>query len=239
MFHQFRKPSQIYKTLARNKRDKKISKAPAYQTRINDRVYYPELKTFQDAFLVLNIPDIPSKTKEVAFQVLNRTIWTNNKAFKSHMAASPTCDRCNETETMEHLLCDCEHYSEQVWQETSTMLTGALIEHTGQHVARINLTHLEIIFNKPHPSILTYLTNKKDRLLIIMLIQEIKRDILFRRMNITQRTPGPTTQIRIQAHVMSTLKKLQNQTEYQGNSENNPPLPLLQIMKRHLTVAIE
>jgi hypothetical protein len=32
---------------------------------------------------------LPSKTKETAFQILNRTVWTNNKAFKSGTSDPP------------------------------------------------------------------------------------------------------------------------------------------------------
>ena len=53
-----------------------------------DGVYRPDKKTFKDAYKIVDIPELPSKTKESAFEVLNRTIWTNNKAFKSGMIDS-------------------------------------------------------------------------------------------------------------------------------------------------------
>jgi hypothetical protein len=232
--------SQHFRLLNRKKLDEEIKIAPAYQTRIKNGVYYPEEGTFQDAYHVLNIPDLTSKTKETAFQVLNRTVWTNNKAFKSKLTPSPNCERCGTIETMEHLLVECEYYSEQVWQETSTILTRGIAEYTQQYVSRINLTPLEIVFNKPHPSLLLFLVHQEDRMLIIILVQEIKRDIIYRRMNMTQTDQGtPTVRIRIHAHVASVMQKLQSQMEYQGKTENMRPLPLLTILRDTLTNMID
>ncbi len=55
-------------------------------------------------------PPPPKKTRETAFQVLNRTVSTNNKAFKSQMRPDPDCARY-------HLLCECTgtHYSQLLW----------------------------------------------------------------------------------------------------------------------------
>jgi hypothetical protein len=77
---------------------------PAFSIRERDGVYVPERQTFKDAFRVLLLPYMSSKMKETAFQILNRTIWTNNKSFKSGLNGSPQCYRCEEIETMEHLL---------------------------------------------------------------------------------------------------------------------------------------
>jgi hypothetical protein len=44
------------------------------------------------------------KTKETAFQILNRTTWTNNKAQKSGPRGNPNCDYCGKIETIVHLI---------------------------------------------------------------------------------------------------------------------------------------
>ena len=109
---------------------------------------------------------------------------------------------------MEYLLVECEYYSEKVWQQVSTLLTRAIAEYTQQYVARINLTHLKIIFNKPHPSLLLFLTHKEDRMMLIILVQEIKRDILYQRMNLTQTDrEAPSSLTRIQAHIAPVMLK--------------------------------
>jgi hypothetical protein len=70
-------------------------------TSLMSGVYVPERQNFQDAFFVLSLPLLSSKTKETTFQILKRTVWTNNKAFKSGMHNSPLCNRCDGIETIE------------------------------------------------------------------------------------------------------------------------------------------
>jgi hypothetical protein len=64
---------------------------PSYLTRQRDGLMLPRRDTFLNAYKILSMSLLPSKTKETTFQVLNRTIWTQNKAFKSGMAAEATC----------------------------------------------------------------------------------------------------------------------------------------------------
>jgi hypothetical protein len=77
---------------------------PAYQTRIRDKIdIHPTKRTFHNAYQLLCLPSLTSKTRETAFQVLNRTVWTNNTALKSMLRPDPNCERCAEVETFEHL----------------------------------------------------------------------------------------------------------------------------------------
>ena len=92
--------------------DKTIDAPPALATRIRDRTCYVEKQDFINAYLHIKNPLLCSKTKENSFQTLNRTIWTNNKAFKSGMREDPDCPYCAEVETMEHLYFGCKLYSE-------------------------------------------------------------------------------------------------------------------------------
>jgi hypothetical protein len=101
---------------------------------------------------------------ESAFEVLNITIWTNNKAFKSGMIDSPSCERCDEIETMEHLILNCENFSAPLWEELSTSSTLTIQRTLGHGVARVNLTPREIIFNSPHPCIILHIPDKNSRL---------------------------------------------------------------------------
>ena len=140
----------------------------AYQMRVRDNIYRPDRDTFHAAYKILDLPGIPSKTKEIAFEVLSQTIWTNNKAYKSHMAPSPECDQCMATETM-------EHYSAPLWAEYRVALTGGLQETTGQAVAQIQLTPRDIVFNTPHPSILLHTDSVQTRQALCFLVHEIKR----------------------------------------------------------------
>jgi hypothetical protein len=141
--------SQIFKQQQRRKLHKTIQVPPSYTSRQRDGITLPQRATFIDAYKVLQLPLLPSKTKETTFQIFNRTIWTQNKAFKSGRAPNARCYRCEEIETMEHLLYCCEHYSAKIWDLTGKSLTLALSHHSGEYIPALILTPLEIIFNKP------------------------------------------------------------------------------------------
>jgi hypothetical protein len=103
--------SRRYRIKNRELLDAATGVAPAYHTRIRDGLAVrPSQRDFTNAYNILHLPAITSKTRETAFQILNRTIWTNNKAFKSRMRPDPHCERCKKVETMKHLLCECEYY---------------------------------------------------------------------------------------------------------------------------------
>jgi hypothetical protein len=121
--------------------------------------------------------------QNVNIQILNHTVWTNRKAFRSGLADSASCDRCEEEETMEHLLYGCKNYSAAVWREFSTLITTTLAHIAGHPVARMDHTHKEIVYNLPHPSIVLYISDTPSRIILLHLVQEIKRDIIHRRMH--------------------------------------------------------
>jgi hypothetical protein len=98
-----------YRKQTRQDLDTSIGTAPA--TRQRDGVFYPSPKTFTDAYKVIEIGSMPNKTRETSFQVLNHTVWTNRKAYRSGIAESTICNRCEEEKTMKHLLYRCENYS--------------------------------------------------------------------------------------------------------------------------------
>jgi hypothetical protein len=173
--------SQIFKQQQRQKLHKTIQVPPSYSTRQRDGITLPQRITFINAYKVLHLSLLPSKTKETVFQVLNRTIWTQNKAFKSRRALDALCYRCEEIETMEHLLYCCEHYSAKIWDLAGKSLTLALSHHSGEYIPAVVLTPLEIVFNKPHPSILLHISDATTRKVLILFLQEIKRDIIYRR----------------------------------------------------------
>ncbi len=73
---------------------------------------------------------LSSKMKVTTFQILNRTIWTQNKAFKSGLAPDPTCLRCDAAETMEH----SNHYSTKIWTLLGRAHTLSLSRHIGEYI---------------------------------------------------------------------------------------------------------
>ncbi len=141
--------------------DTSIGVAPAYHIRIWDNIAVrPSQSDFNNAFRVLRLPSVTSKTRETAFQILNRTIYTSNKAFKSRMWPNPNCERCGQTETMEHLLCECEYYSEPLRNKLAEILTMLFNDSSLDGVPRVELGQTNMIFNIPHPSLFLHVHNK-------------------------------------------------------------------------------
>jgi exonuclease III len=227
--------SQINKKINSKKQTDKIVVAPSYQTRIRDQVYRPDIDTFHKAYKVLELPWIPSKTKEIAFEILNRTIWTNNKAFKSGLIPSPICDRCDEIETMEHLLHNCNNYSTPLWSEFSSIITHSIQHLHGQPIPRIQLTPREIIFNAQHPTITLHVTCTHTKNVISLLIQEIKRNIIHKRMNLSSTPRNPTPIIKIQAHLLNVIKKILSYLTYQNTKNLVEPINFVKKMITTLT----
>jgi hypothetical protein len=167
--------SRRFKLKCREILDTSIGVAPAYRTRIRDNLAVRlTQRMFNNAYHVLRLPALTSKTRETAFQILNRTIWTNKKAFKSRMRPTPTCDRCERTETMEHLLCECENYSIPLWTKLADSWTWLFNDNSLEPVPRVELGQTNIIYNIPHPSLILHIHDQATRNALLLLIQEVK-----------------------------------------------------------------
>jgi hypothetical protein len=56
-----------------------------------------------------------------------------------------------------------------------------------------------------HPAILLRITDKLVRFCILVLVQEIKRNIIFRRMQLTEPSRQEVPSLRLQAHLLSVI----------------------------------
>jgi hypothetical protein len=75
--------SRRHKLLCRSILDDNIGVVPAYKTRARDNVHIrPTIHTFNNAYQLLRLSSLASKTRETAFQVLNRTIWIKHSNLK-------------------------------------------------------------------------------------------------------------------------------------------------------------
>jgi hypothetical protein len=101
---------------------------------------------------------------------------------------------------------------------------------TKEFVARIDLTPKEIIFNEPHPMIGLRLMDRQVRIGVHTLVQEIKRDIIYRRMQLKQPQRMEVPSLRIRAHVLSAIRKLIALLEYQGIVQNKEPIRFMPIL---------
>jgi hypothetical protein len=177
-----------------------------YHIRARDNVHIrPTVQTFNNAYQLLCLPTLTSKTRETAFQVLNRTGWTNNKAFKSCMRNDANCERCGLTEMMEHTLCECLYYAQLLWVRLGDVITKYLNSISTEYVPKVEYSQLNIIYKVPHPSLIIHIPDKLSRNTLLILTQEIKRDIIYRRLNLPPSARQITDPQRLAA---STLHRL-------------------------------
>jgi hypothetical protein len=139
---------------------------------------------------------------------------------------------------MEHLLYGCENYFAVVWQEFSTLITATLAHVAGHPVARMDHTPKEIVYNLPHPSIVLYISDPPSRIILLHLVQEVKRDIIHRRMTITS-PRGPIPLLRIHAHLLSVINMVVSQMDYQGSKLQSDMMHMMRTMTGSLQQMIE
>ncbi len=78
------------------------------------------------------------------------------------------------------------------------------------------LMALETVFNKPHPSLLLPLLDINTRKVVVLLLQEVKHDIVVWRAQLQVPRRQEELQPRILAHLISAVKKATAIREYQG-----------------------
>jgi len=205
--------SQLHKKIKAKEKSRSIKKAPAYNTRIKDRIMVPDSNTFTAAYGILNNPIVPLKTKEISFQILNRTLWTNNKACKSNMSDTNLCRFCDEIETVEHAILQCENYAALQWEMLGQILTD-YIRQKITDAPSIQLTYLTVIYNKELQNIGMYIKDKNIRKIVMLLVFELRRNIYFHRSNSTAINRIPVLEFRRIAHFDSVIKKLDIYLEY-------------------------
>ena len=83
-------------------------------------------------------------------------------------------------------------------------------------VPRVDLGQHNIIFNVPHPSLLLHVKDKQTRNAFLIMVQEIKRDIIYRRMNLPPSARQIADPHRLAAHLDYTFKRLQSYLKYIG-----------------------
>ena len=180
----------IKKEDKRNQEGKWIT-APSRQTRIRDGIPVPNMDIYNQAYKINYESRFSEYQKALNLSILNRTIWTNSKAFKSNMSEDEKCRKCGETETVEHIFLNCEEYTEKLWEELKELLQ---ICKTKPGV--VTLTQEHIIYLK-EITLLTKTQNEETR----EIMQEIKQLIYGSRHNERQ-TYEP---VRRNAHIRKCI----------------------------------
>ncbi len=85
-----------------------------------------------------------------------------------------------------------------------------LNEVSVDRVPRIELGQTNIIFNIPHPSLLLHIQDKPSRNAILLLIQEVKRDLIYRRMNLPPSAQQIADPRRIAAYLDTSIRRLRS-----------------------------
>jgi hypothetical protein len=85
------------------------------------------------------------------FQVLNRAVKHSNPEWY----LTPTVSNAGKLKQWnEHLLCECVHYSQQLWIYLGEIITLYLISTIWYLILRVELSQLNVIYSIPHPSLL-------------------------------------------------------------------------------------
>jgi hypothetical protein len=71
-------------------------------------------------------------------------------------------------------------------------------------------------YNIPHPSLLVHMHDKESRNALLILVQEIKRDDSYRRMNLPPSVHQVTDPRRLAAHIDSVIRRLCSYLQYIG-----------------------
>jgi len=205
--------SKIYKQIIRDTLSKEIKYPPALKTRQNEGIAVVGKKEFIMAYKIVRNTMISSKTKEIAFQILNRTLWTNNKAFKSGIAEDNKCPRCNQTETIEHLVANCDNYSYKIWEQLGIIITEYVRKQITE-TSQITVDYKTIFYNKESADIQRKIKDKQKMKILELLVQEVKRDIYRKRNKCSDIKKEEVHEIRRWAHLNQNVKKVKQYLQY-------------------------
>ena len=123
---------------------------------------------------------ISSKSREVAFLIMNRQIWTNEKNYKTNRnrnieGEDSSCALCNEVENTQHLIFACLRYSSEYWEIVSEMFSKWIRIEKPEH-PRFYIHLYNIMYNTEMKSIPT-----EYREYAAQIVQESKKNIIYRR----------------------------------------------------------
>jgi hypothetical protein len=95
-------------------------------------------------------------------------------------------------------------------------LTQFFNDFSTDDVPRVDLGQTNVIYNIPHPSLLLHIHDKELRNAVLLLVQKIKRDIIYRRMNPSPSAHQVTDPRRLASHVDSAIRRVCSYLQYIG-----------------------
>jgi hypothetical protein len=168
--------------------------------------------------------DIPSKTLENSYLLMNRQVWTNEKSSLSGIGGGPgevhpedACKLCGVKENTMHLMFECGEYSEPLWKTLGDILKEAVARDSNGEENLSNRMHAFLVLYNVTSGIPAKYC--KD---IMILIQEVKRNIVLRRFKRETTDIGTTSfgRNRLYAHLAIVNEKIRSLRKYQGKRNN-------------------
>jgi hypothetical protein len=216
--------SGLFRKMNRDNRDAALPGPPSYFTRRRDGIPVPPLDQFMRGYRNLFKMDIPSKTLENSYLLMNRQVWTNEKSSLSRIGGGPegehpedACKLCGTKENTMHLMFECGRYSEPLWKALGDIIKEAVARDSngGENIS--NRMHAFLVLYNVTSSI-----PEKYRKYILILIQEIKRNIVLRRFKRETTDTGTTSfgRTRLYAHIAIVNDKIRSLRKYQGKRNN-------------------
>jgi len=215
------KTSQLYRKMKRNEINRSIKIPPSYRTRKRDKYALPPVEKYMLGYTRLFSMNIPSKTREISFNILNRQSWSNQKQFwvnknrgidlEDEGASNGKCKLCGKVETTQHLILECEEYAEGVWENVGRLGSEVFKENIVIHC-------FDVMYNQPVRKIPSKYIDTVDAI-----IQEIKRFIIQKRYMRETNTNLANiiyNEIRINAHILIIISKIRSLRRYQGLKNN-------------------
>jgi hypothetical protein len=214
------KLSGTFRKMCRDVVDISLPGPPSFFTRRKDGISVPALNEFMTGYRNLIKMNIPSKTLEISYLVMNRQIWTNQKwskgmAERHGVQENPGCKLCGRVENTMHLLFDCEKYSEPLWTMFEQVIKNAMqIDNDGVAMQYPHMHAFVVLYNMDTNVPIKY------RKPIMETIQEIKRNMVFRRYKRETSNGGIINygRERLLAHLLLTIEKLLSLRRYQGRN---------------------
>jgi len=232
-----RNMSQLFNKACKKMAANNIGVAPAYNTRIRDRVDVPSREEFKSAFFMIKHKYLPLKTKDNSLQTLNRTIWTNNKAYKSGLRENDQCRFCGETESMEHMYYLCQNYSNLQWELFASAVT-VVVKKVNPSASNIYITFRNIVFNTPINNFYHYVKDKEVNILMGMLVHEIRRKIYAFRTSSDEAMMEEIHIVRRAAHMLETLRKMSSYLNYIKSGRWLSAIEAIELMIDHVETII-
>lgn len=192
---------------------------PSYQTRIRDGFPVPSVKDYMLGHVNLHKMDIPTSTLSNSFNILNRTLWTNNKSYLSGKSNSNRCSLCGANEHTAHLVFECPELAEIYWEILSKAISN-------YYSKRLECTAFNVIYNIEIQNI-----PKEEAIMINILIQECKRVLIKKRYD---REINPRLREiiydyhRVKIHLYNILVKIESLFQYKGKYKYSKYYSLLQ-----------